>query len=161
MVSDGGVRQWRLFLPRLNPCSNGIWSLTVHSSAARTEPSCLNPCSNGIWSLTTERPSVVSSAAVLILVLMEYGLWRPLRGLSMAAWDTVLILVLMEYGLWPRPDKLRTRCWTVLILVLMEYGLWRRAPVSARALKRLNPCSNGIWSLTDLRTPSDRIRLWS
>ena len=38
-------------------------------------------------------------AEVLILVLMEYGLW--LTGtLDSKAPEAVLILVLMEYGLW-------------------------------------------------------------
>ena len=34
----------------------------------------LNPCSNGIWSLTKSQASAEEQAAVLILVLMEYGL---------------------------------------------------------------------------------------
>ena len=37
----------------------------------------------------------------------------------------------------------------VLILVLMEYGLRLALEVfSGRIQHRLNPCSNGIWSLT-------------
>ena len=36
----------------------------------------------------------------------------------------VLILVLMEYGLWPTPVDVRQKALMVLILVLMEYGLW-------------------------------------
>ena len=35
---------------------------------------CLNPCSNGIWSLTNKAGSPAAPALVLILVLMEYGL---------------------------------------------------------------------------------------
>ena len=61
---------------------------------------------------------------VLILVLMEYGLWHsetPADGTS----PTVLILVLMEYGLWQDGVVLHHRRGTVLILVLMEYGLWQ------------------------------------
>ena len=85
---------------------------------------CLNPCSNGIWSLT-EEPA------------------------SMFARDGVLILVLMEYGLWRRCCSPGTPTSQVLILVLMEYGLWRCLSNShASALASLNPCSNGIWSLT-------------
>ena len=34
----------------------------------------LNPCSNGIWSLTYRGASIVGKVGVLILVLMEYGL---------------------------------------------------------------------------------------
>ena len=42
-----------------------------------------------------------TSAAVLILVLMEYGLWvnAAYEVLNNIA-NVVLILVLMEYGLW-------------------------------------------------------------
>ena len=36
----------------------------------------------------------------------------------------VLILVLMEYGLWLLHAVLMPRSGFVLILVLMEYGLW-------------------------------------
>ena len=36
---------------------------------------------------------------VLILVLMEYGLWHE-GGYEEQTKDQVLILVLMEYGLW-------------------------------------------------------------
>ena len=38
--------------------------------------------------------------AVLILVLMEYGLWLSSELIRFSACNTVLILVLMEYGLW-------------------------------------------------------------
>ena len=34
----------------------------------------LNPCSNGIWSLTLALLLVLGAGSVLILVLMEYGL---------------------------------------------------------------------------------------
>ena len=34
----------------------------------------LNPCSNGIWSLTEVIPYTDDQTRVLILVLMEYGL---------------------------------------------------------------------------------------
>ena len=34
----------------------------------------LNPCSNGIWSLTSQSESDTLMDSVLILVLMEYGL---------------------------------------------------------------------------------------
>ena len=59
----------------LNPCSNGIWSLTLR---ARDNPATLalslNPCSNGIWSLTLGDTFKDTPEGVLILVLMEYGL---------------------------------------------------------------------------------------
>ena len=63
--------------------------------------------------------------AVLILVVMEYGLRRLAEVTQTKDGGTVLILVVMEYGL---------RLWNylsvgvktqVLILVVMEYGLGR------------------------------------
>ena len=61
---------------------------------------------------------------VLILVLMEYGLW--LNGVTVSyGIAPVLILVLMEYGLWlTLSERLIHFDHDVLILVLMEYGLW-------------------------------------
>ena len=38
----------------LNPCSNGIWSLTEKTIRIESDEVCLNPCSNGIWSLTLQ-----------------------------------------------------------------------------------------------------------
>ena len=59
----------------LNPCSNGIWSLTETQKIDQSLQGSLNPCSNGIWSLTAgEGDQPVSCLTVLILVLMEYGL---------------------------------------------------------------------------------------
>ena len=61
----------------LNPCSNGIWSLTYEADVpADAIPEGLNPCSNGIWSLTQRHYQQLQLQHVLILVLMEYGLWR-------------------------------------------------------------------------------------
>ena len=57
----------------LNPCSNGIWSLT-NGQQWNLCGSGLNPCSNGIWSLTSFPRHAGSFFGVLILVLMEYGL---------------------------------------------------------------------------------------
>ena len=59
----------------LNPCSNGIWSLTNVGGTVCILAGGLNPCSNGIWSLTCILVAGINlSAQVLILVLMEYGL---------------------------------------------------------------------------------------
>ena len=61
--------------------------------------------------------------AVLILVLMEYGLRGPKSRLCRVC-SGVLILVLMEYGLRDfLYGILGNRVRNVLILVLMEYGL--------------------------------------
>ena len=114
------------FRMSLNPCSNGIWSLTLQGSRRCGSGKCLNPCSNGIWSLTDRKRTHHESSCVLILVLMEYGLWlKTTSGKSEVA--NVLILVLMEYGLWPSEDITEGEGLIVLILVLMEYGLWRNA----------------------------------
>jgi hypothetical protein len=85
---------------------------------------------------------------VLILVLMEYGLWqgKKIKYRTRKIW--VLILVLMEYGLWPNTEEVYNNEITVLILVLMEYGLWRRALQlhsrwrSARIKKKKSPRPN-------------------
>ena len=75
MVSDPAAVPFNASqLARLNPCSNGIWSLTIYLSSQPGFRSCLNPCSNGIWSLTIVSPGGSAAAGVLILVLMEYGL---------------------------------------------------------------------------------------
>ena len=135
----------------------GLWLSALHGS--REDVFGLNPCSNGIWSLTKGGARNRCLQQVLILVLMEYGLW--LFDVNFTAEDyNVLILVLMEYGLW-HDDAVITDCLLiVLILVLMEYGLW---PLNGRLMALmmfcLNPCSNGIWSLTR-RTSWTQRRDW-
>ena len=96
-----------------------------------------------------------TTPAVLILVLMEYGLWRKLFTVVRIVSLGVLILVLMEYGLW-HYSCISCRCnCCVLILVLMEYGLWlKRYLLTQCFTEGLNPCSNGIWSLTGRSWPS-------
>ena len=110
--------------------------------------SCLNPCSNGIWSLTRQACGIVKRwSHVLILVLMEYGLWHRTLDVKVSA-SRVLILVLMEYGLWPSIVKNH-----VLAVGLnpCSNGIWSLTG-DGRAVfvesEGLNPCSNGIWSLT-------------
>ena len=63
----------------------------------------------------------------------------------------VLILVLMEYALWQmRWIRLSDSPPWVLILVLMEYALWPWKEMSSFLRETsLNPCSNGICSLTE------------
>ena len=108
----------------------------------------LNPCSNGIWSLTYAwTKNSVIRWRVLILVLMEYGLWHGSDG-AQPLHAQVLILVLMEYGLWRWSLLCIVSLVLVLILVLMEYGLWHEWQTLMPVLISLNPCSNGIWSLT-------------
>ena len=74
MVSDEEVTVDVEETESLNPCSNGIWSLTVKAHRLYRCQFRLNPCSNGIWSLTESSMSLNIDWAVLILVLMEYGL---------------------------------------------------------------------------------------
>ena len=59
----------------------------------------LNPCCNGIWSQTIKYSPKELDEAVLILVVMEYGLRLVERPLSAGNRPKVLILVVMEYGL--------------------------------------------------------------
>ena len=74
MVSDPEDSTNLLKVIGLNPCSNGIWSLTTRKSFESIENISLNPCSNGIWSLTPVSKLENELSKVLILVLMEYGL---------------------------------------------------------------------------------------
>ena len=61
----------------LNPCSNGICSLTCGKLVINDKEAAasLNPCSNGICSLTSNGKGFLNYLEnVLILVLMEYAL---------------------------------------------------------------------------------------
>ena len=112
----------------------------------------LNPCSNGICSLTFTNHASTKWTEVLILVLMEYALW-PKGSTLCRTKRTVLILVLMEYALWQQGIE-SSRWWRqiVLILVLMEYALWQKHGYEIVYLcGSLNPCSNGICSLTNTK----------
>ena len=123
----------------------GLWQERVKRE---TEEIGLNPCSNGIWSLTKQGETSQPHPPVLILVLMEYGLWRIVDYGDGSRYP-VLILVLMEYGLWlfcPTLQHLRFWC-----LNPCSNGIWSLTLSAASAfiiLQCLNPCSNGIWSLT-------------
>jgi len=132
----------------LNPCSNGIWSLTwlchLWSPPARR----LNPCSNGIWSLTGQSMTATSGELVLILVLMEYGLWpcrtRPSAHVSAS-------LNPCSNGIWSLTGT-KWPVWNISSsLNPCSNGIWsltRSVSEKVVELPCLNPCSNGIWSLT-------------
>ena len=79
---------------------------------------------------------------------MEYGLWHSVVVHHWSYGEAVLILVLMEYGLWLPSHGTESVSRCVLILVLMEYGLWHSPAPAQSGEVSLNPCSNGIWSLT-------------
>ena len=70
---------WNQYLPQwkisLNPCFNGRWSLTSTSEQYGESYIGLNPCFNGRWSLTFSKEILSVKGLVLILVLMEDGLW--------------------------------------------------------------------------------------
>ena len=76
MLSDIGRNTLSLNLVKgLNPCSNGICSLTVPIATYVETLNGLNPCSNGICSLIKiQLIETEARAEVLILVLMEYAL---------------------------------------------------------------------------------------
>ena len=86
---------------------------------------------------------------VLILVLMEYALWRiifPFIGLGTGSlnpcFNGICSLTLNMW--WWYNKRLK-----VLILVLMEYALWLKGLGEFDPTKScLNPCFNGICSLT-------------
>ena len=68
----------------LNPCFNGIWSLRRCRRWIEKGTESLNPCFNGIWSLRAGLKPAFIFLYVLILVLMEYGLWVRWPKLRMA-----------------------------------------------------------------------------
>ena len=77
MLSDWLLEEEEiLYAACLNPCFNGICSLTQETVDGWAQrPICLNPCFNGICSLTVLRDTMkILLTAVLILVLMEYAL---------------------------------------------------------------------------------------
>ena len=72
------------FVLSLNPCSNGIWSLTLVGLGCRKQLKAgLNPCSNGIWSLTLYK--CVLSAEGLGLNPCSNGIWS--LTWTCVAWD--------------------------------------------------------------------------
>ena len=62
---------------------------------------------------------------VLILLFVEYGLWRATVNQGAAA-IAVLILLFVEYGLWRSESAHLVARWVVLILLFVEYGLWQK-----------------------------------
>ena len=71
----------------LNPCCNGRWSLTSRvMNNVEIFKESLNPCCNGRWSLTTQTRTMTMSTNMRVLILKTL--------------ESVLILVVMEDGLW-------------------------------------------------------------
>ena len=86
---------------------------------------CLNPCFSGIWSRRMKKNlACFCSAAVLILVLVEFGLGVAYVDGICNLLNNVLILVLVEFGLGvDKKTAYSYKTRVVLILVLVEFGL--------------------------------------
>ena len=56
----------------LNPCCNGIYSMSLLFSFHQKQYLCLNPCCNGIYSMRIAAIPMIAAGIVLILVVMEY-----------------------------------------------------------------------------------------
>ena len=67
---------------RLNPCCNGIYSMSPVTNEQWHKMWCLNPCCNGIYSMREDFLAYLESKKVLILVVMEYTQWVPIEELS-------------------------------------------------------------------------------
>ena len=151
MVSDDSCGPPRACGSGLNPCSNGIWSLTGRFWAERNKGKSLNPCSNGIWSLTRQDVLREDDVSVLILVLMEYGLW-PYSSSCIRSCRPCLNPC--SNGIWsltfPSPNLENSST----ILNPGSNGIWSLTVcfwIFEWRFDSLNPCSNGIWSLTTWR----------
>ena len=77
-----------------------LWELE-NNSTNNLNLKSLNPCFNGICSLSMSQQKISPiCCGVLILVLMEYALWEKEQEAKELWYKSVLILVLMEYALW-------------------------------------------------------------
>ena len=130
----------------LNPCCNGRWSLTSVCPCLAWR-NCLNPCCNGRWSLTIWHTQI-RHLCVLILVVMEDGLWPPQACINYALnlslnpccngrWSLTLQNIT---NLWFRRFGLNPCCNGRWSLTLKWWARMKKAS--------LNPCCNGRWSLT-------------
>ena len=60
----------------LNPCCNGIYSMSKRRRVVYKVNESLNPCCNGIYSMSEFFSwTVIYPRSVLILVVMEYTQW--------------------------------------------------------------------------------------
>ena len=138
--------------PRLNPCCNGKWTQTPEKKFLESlNQTSLNPCCNGRWSLTNRlstqsyqcgslNPCCNGRCSLAIAVPLYIGFHQE-----------VLILVVMEDGLWRSVSPVRAR--TECCLNPCCNGRWSLTSTLLRAAATstcLNPCCNGRWSLTCL-----------
>ena len=130
----------------LNPCCNGIYSMSAFNFYVLL--SSLNPCCNGIYSMRNEWKTKLKSLSCLnpccngIYSMSRYGKEKR------SNWAVVLILVVMEYTQWVFISLFSIIAQFVLILVVMEYTQWECEYSSSRELYCLNPCCNGIYSMS-------------
>ena len=112
---------------------------------------CLNPCFSGRWSLTNMSIFVKNqSGAVLILVLVEDGLWQ--------LWYRFIIKLIAKSlnpcfsGRWSLTYKVDNNRHTTICLNPCFSGRWSLTSclrsLRLEAERSLNPCCSGRWSLT-------------
>ena len=78
---------------------------------------------DGLWAAA--RVVVASiGMGVLILIVLEDGLWGPLHLRLVLMQKRVLILIVLEDGLWALGAKEAKTYYNVLILIVLEDGLW-------------------------------------
>ena len=124
MVSDVAAFGVVVAEARLNPCSNGIWSLTIEKDEVNSCLSGLNPCSNGIWSLTASHASRLTPHASRLNPCSN-GIWS-LTHVTLTVTTAEGGLNPCSNGIWSLTLSVTSLANTpeqVLILVLMEYGL--------------------------------------
>ena len=105
----------------LNPCCDGMFSIAIFEPKGLTILPCLNPCCDGMFSIL-EIADELCRRDVLILVVMGCFLLKQ-----------TCILNLKE---------------RVLILVEMGCFLFRLWDLPICHFKRLNPCCDGMFSIT-------------
>ena len=108
----------------LNPCCNGIYSMSTAVCIEHYESTGLNPCCNGIYSMSTGQKCLQANGwTVLILVVMEYTQW-----------------VVAEYKQARVFKRLNPCCNGIYSMRLQtEIYPWKQ--------RSLNPCCNGIYSM--------------
>ena len=122
-----------------------------------THSHSLNPCCCGWWSLSYESKLKTIHNYVLILVVVDDGLW----DFQTASWaQEHLCLNPCCCGWWSlrsnRSLSLSQHSGRVLILVVVDDGLWAASFSTARITVCLNPCCCGWWSLSWWEPCKDR-----
>ena len=113
--------------------------------AARHGYHSLNPCCNGIYSMSVYYLIFYNSLTVLILVVMEYTQWAKNSGATF--WMRVGLNPCCNGIYSMRVQGLLPTNLGVLILVVMEYTQWAPPEWARLQAEGLNPCCNGIYSM--------------